>query len=235
MESFLSLAEEIGLSGASITVPHKEAVLPYLAAKSEVVSSIGACNTIVRPSGSNDGQGSQRWQGYNTDAQGFTDSLLEFTRLKDLRGKKICIIGAGGMARAVASEVSRLKGKALILNRTVPRARDVAAPYRFAWGGLDMENLKLMEKYTDIIIQATSVGMEPDIDSDPLWFYKFSGKEQLIDLVYKPAKSRCLIRAEEAGCKVLNGYDMLMRQARYQYEYFLGKEFPSSLVDRLEL
>jgi 3-dehydroquinate dehydratase/shikimate dehydrogenase len=237
IESFLRLGDEIGITGDSLTVPYKEAVLPYLASKSENVRSIGACNTIVmapnwgQACGSPDPDG---WQGYNTDAHGFSDALLEYSRLKDLRGRKICIIGAGGIARSVASVVSRLKGKALILNRTAVRARDVAMPYHFAWGGLDRESLKMMEKYTDIIIQATSVGMEPAIENDPLWFYKFSGKELVIDLIYNPSKTRCLIRAEEAGCKILNGYDILLRQARYQYEHFMGKEFPASLINRIE-
>jgi 3-dehydroquinate dehydratase/shikimate dehydrogenase len=229
IESFMRLSEEIGLSGAAITVPYKEAVLPYLTSKSEAVNAIGACNTIVQ--GSNTSPG---WQGYNTDAEGFSDALLEFSRLKDLRGKKVSIIGAGGMARAAASEISRLKGKALILNRTELRARDLAVPYHFAWGGLARESLKMMTKYADIIIQATSVGMEPDIEHDPLWFYEFSGKELVVDLVYKPAKTLCLARAEQAGCKILNGYDMMLRQARYQYKFFMGKEFPSSLINRLE-
>jgi 3-dehydroquinate dehydratase/shikimate dehydrogenase len=201
-----------------------------LASKSEAVNSIGACNTIIRaPVGEVQG-----WQGYNTDAKGFSDALLEFSHLKDLHGKKICIIGAGGMARAVASEVSRLKGKALILNRTEPRARNLAAPYHFAWGGLDRESLKMMRKYADIIIQATSVGMEPDIERDPIWFYEFSGKELVVDFVYRPAKTQCLVRAEQAGCKILSGYDMMIRQGQYQFKLFMGREFPSSLINRLE-
>jgi 3-dehydroquinate dehydratase/shikimate dehydrogenase len=226
IESFLQLGVDIGLSGAAITVPHKEAVLPYLATKSVVVDAIGACNTIVRSA--------QGWQGYNTNAKGFSDTLLEFSGLKDLHGKKVCIIGAGGMARAAASEVSRLKGKALILNRTELRAKNLAEPYHFAWGGLDRESFKAMKKYTDIIVQATSVGMEPDIEHDPLWFYEFNGKELVIDLVYKPEKTLCLARAEQAGCKILNGYDMMLRQARYQYKFFVGKEFSASLINRLE-
>ncbi|MDR0313319.1 MAG: type I 3-dehydroquinate dehydratase [Treponema sp.] len=226
IEFFLQLGTDIGLSGASITFPYTEAVLPYLTSQSDDVDSIGACNVIVKEA--------QGWQGYNTDAKGFSDALLDIFRLKDLHGKKICIIGAGGMARAAASEVFRLKGKALILNRTELRARDLAVPYNFAWGRLDRESLKMMKKYTDIIIQATSVGMEPDIEQDPLWFYEFSGKELVADLIYKPEKTRCLARAEQAGCKILNGYDILLRQAQYQYKYFMGKEFSSSLINKLE-
>ncbi|MDR2617317.1 MAG: type I 3-dehydroquinate dehydratase [Treponema sp.] len=225
IQSFLRLAEELGVAGVSVTVPYKEAVIPFLSYKSEQVKSIGACNTIVASP--------QGWMGYNTDAQGFSDSLLEFSGRRDLKGRKITIIGAGGAARAVAAEVYRLKGKALILNRTAVRAREVAFPYRFAWSGLDAQGIALMDKYADIIIQTTSVGMEPKADADPIEFYQFRGKELVMDVIYKPEKTRCLQRAEAAGCRILNGYDMLLRQARYQYKYYTGKEFPPSLINRV--
>ena len=223
--SFLRLAEEIGISGVSVTVPFKEEILPFLAHKSNEVISIGACNTIVA--------GPEGWTGYNTDAAGFSGSLLSFIGRKDLRGRRLTIVGAGGAARAAASEVHRLKGKALILNRTQARARALAESYRFAWAGLDSRGADLMDKYSDIIIQASSVGMTPNVDADPIEFYKFSGRETVMDLIYRPAKTRCLRRAEAAGCRILNGYDMLMRQARLQYVYFMNKEFPPSLVTRV--
>jgi 3-dehydroquinate dehydratase/shikimate dehydrogenase len=227
IHALIRLAGEIKISGLSVTVPYKEAVLPFLSYKSDVVKSIGACNTIV--------SGDQGWAGYNTDGPGFTDSLLEFSGRKDLRGRKITIVGAGGVARAVAAEVHKLKGKALILNRTAVRARDVALPYKFAWAGLDNKGIEMMYNYSDIVIQTTSVGMEPHAYADPIEFYQFTGKELVMDLIYKPAKTRCLIRAEAAGCRILNGYDMLIRQARYQYTHFMGKEFPPSLISRVTI
>ena len=226
IESMLRFSEEIGILGISVTVPHKETVIPFLNITTENVKSIGACNTIMA---SQNG-----WIGHNTDAPGFSESLLEFSGLKDFRKKKISIIGAGGVARSVASEVFRLRGKAMVLNRTVMRAREIALPYRFAWGGLDSQGIKMMEKYSDIIIQTTSVGMEPDTGYDPLQYYNFTGNELVVDLIYKPPKTLCLLRAEAAGCKTLNGYDMLMRQARHQYKFFMEKEFPASLANRLE-
>jgi shikimate 5-dehydrogenase len=90
-----------------------------------------------------------------------------------------------------------------------------------------------MEKYSHIIIQTSPVGMEPDTDSDPLEFYKFSGNETVMDFIYEPAKTLCLERAEKAGCRVINGLDMLHRQAQYQYAYFMNKEFPPSLISRV--
>ncbi|MDR2101351.1 MAG: type I 3-dehydroquinate dehydratase [Treponema sp.] len=226
IHSFMQLAEEIGLLGVSVTVPYKKEVLPYLVQKSDDVLAIDACNTLVR--------NSRGWVGLNTDMPGFTDSLLKFIDRKNLKGKRSTIIGAGGVARAVAAEIYRLGGKALILNRTPIRARDLASRYHFAWGSLGGQGIELMDKYQDIIIQTTSAGMEPDIDLDPLELYTFSGREMVMDLIYKPEMTRCLKRAADAGCRILNGYDMLIRQAQYQYVHFMGREFPPQLMSRVK-
>ena len=224
--AFMELAREMGVSGLSVTVPYKEAVLSFLGEQSAEVQSIGACNTLSRcPRG---------WLGTNTDARGFSDSLLEFAGKKNLRRRKIVIIGAGGVARAAAYEVNRLGGKALILNRTVHKARTLAFPYKFAWGGLDHQGIELMHKYRDIIIQTSSVGMEGSDALDPLELYRFSGKEEVMDLVYKPAITPFLRRASEAGCRIINGHDMLIRQARSQYARFMGKDIPEQLLARVQ-
>jgi 3-dehydroquinate dehydratase/shikimate dehydrogenase len=225
IESFMALAEEIGFRGFSVTVPYKEAVLPFLNQKTAEVAAIGACNTVVRFAGG--------WMGTNTDTRGFSDSLLEFIGRKNLRGKKITIIGAGGAAKAAAAEVHRLGGKALILNRTILRARNLAAPYKFLWGGLDNQGVEMMDKYSDIIIQTSSVGMEGKEPGDPLDAYTFSGREAVMDLIYQPELTPFLERAAVAGCRILNGFDMLVRQARYQYTEFMGKEFPAQLMTRV--
>jgi 3-dehydroquinate dehydratase/shikimate dehydrogenase len=226
VESLISLADEIGISGISISVPYKEKILPYLAGRSEKATAIGACNTLVK--------GSEGWMGYNTDAPGFSDSLLAYIGKKDLKGRKITIIGAGAAAKAAAYEVSRLRGKALILNRTPAKARSLAEPYRFAWAAFDSRGAVMMEKYSDIIIQASSSGMTPHADSDPIEFYKFSGREIVMDFIYEPPRTPCLKRAEQAGCGILNGSDLLYRQARYQYAFFMNREFPPSLVSRVK-
>jgi 3-dehydroquinate dehydratase/shikimate dehydrogenase len=225
IDSFMSLAEEIDVSGFSVTVPYKESILPFLSQKSNVVNSVGACNTVIRFA--------KGWMGTNTDTMGFSDSLLEFIGKKNLRGKKITIIGAGGAARAVVSEVHRLGGKALILNRTILRARALAAPYKVLWGGLDNQGVAMMDKFSDIIVQTSSAGMEGNETGDPLENYTFSGREAVMDLIYKPEVTPFLKRAAGAGCRILNGYNMLIRQARYQYAQFMGKDFPVQFMSRL--
>jgi 3-dehydroquinate dehydratase/shikimate dehydrogenase len=261
---FMALAEELDLSGVSVTVPYKEAILDYLGSMSDEVERIGACNTISR--------GPQGWRGINTDMRGFSDSLLAFIAavsargrdkadkpdgpdkfdkpgpwkiglpgprrsagLSGLKGKRVTVIGAGGAARAVAAELYRLGARALILNRTLTKARNLAAPYRFLWGGLDERGVNQMERFSDIIIQTTPAGMEGSPDRDPLELYPFSGKEIVMDLVYKPELTPFLQRAAAAACPVLNGYDMLIRQARYQYVQFLKREFPQALLARVNI
>jgi 3-dehydroquinate dehydratase/shikimate dehydrogenase len=222
--SFMNLASEINLQGVSVTVPYKEKVLPYVNSKTAEVESLGACNTLIA--------GPQGWSGANTDARGFSDSLLDFTGKKDFKGKRITIIGAGGVARAVAAEIFRLKGKALVLNRTQLRARELAAPYRFASAALDDRGAELMSGYNDIIVQTTSVGMDPDLEGDPLDLYSFTGTEVVMDLIYKPERTAFLTRAAKAGCRVLNGHDMIIRQAKYQYSCFFGREYPTRIVSQ---
>jgi len=226
---FFTLAKELDVQGLSITVPYKESVLPYLAKRSPQVLAIGACNTVYK---SNDG-----WYGENTDCKGFSDSLLQFIGKKNLKYLKVCIIGAGGVARAVAGEIYRLGGKAVILNRTVHKAKNIAAQYKFKWGGLDDHGIEIMSKYNNIIIQTSSVGMEgyneENSSNDPLELYSFSGKEAVMDLIYTPPVTPFLKRAAAAGCKTINGYDMVIRQACLQYGLFTGSEIPPQLLSRL--
>ena len=213
---FMELAKEMDIQGLSVTVPFKEAILPYLGQRSAMVQAIGACNTLYRKD--------DLWVGDNTDYAGFSSSLLNFLGKKNLKRKKITILGAGGVSRAVAAEVYNMGGKALILNRTVHKAKEIAALYKFRWGGLDNNGVELMSKYNDIIIQTTSAGMEGHDESDPSELYTFTGKEAVMDLIYTPPQTPFLKRAAAAGCKTLNGYDMVIRQACLQYANFFGRE-----------
>ncbi|MDR1389369.1 MAG: type I 3-dehydroquinate dehydratase [Treponema sp.] len=227
LEGFLELAREIKLLGASITVPYKEEIIPFLEETSDVVSAIGACNTILF--------NGEKWSGINTDTSGFSESLLSVMNRKHFKGLKFTIIGAGGAAKAVAHEIFRLKGKCLVLNRGAVRARDLAHHYHFKWGGLDSGSLDLMDSYSDAIIQTTPVGTFPNLESDPFPQYPFKGSEVVMDLIYNPQRTAFLKRAQAGGCTIVNGFDMLVRQAKYQYQFFLDRDFPDQLIPRLKL
>ena len=211
-------ADLVGIDGVSITSPYEEAVIPYLTGRSDEVERIGVCNIAVRsPSG---------WHGYNTAAGGFSESILTLLGRKTLRWKRVALIGAGAVARAVAEELYRLGARACILNRTELRAKELAERYRFEWGGLDGRGIQLLERYNSIIIQATVAGKEPDTEADPLALYRFRGRETVLDLIYRPEKTHLLQRAQAAGCVVLSGRDMLERQVSRQFKFFTGMEYP---------
>jgi len=225
LNDLLDVAEELNVQGLSVTVPYKESVLERLAGRSAAVRSIGACNTIYRNNGG--------WYGENTDCTGFSESLLEFINKKNLKRQKVTIIGAGGVARAVAAEIFRLGGQALILNRTVHKAKNIASQYNFRWGELDSQGMEKIPKYSNIIIQTTSAGMEGHENVDPLELYNFTGNEAVMDLIYTPQETPFLKRAAASGCRIINGYGMVIRQACLQYLRFTGKEIPRQILSMI--
>ncbi|HZK19783.1 MAG TPA: shikimate dehydrogenase, partial [Treponemataceae bacterium] len=217
----IDFANKVGVRGLSVTFPHKESILQELKQISEKTGAIGACNTIIH--------GDSGWQGHNTDAIGLKKALIAFTGFKSFRRKRVAIIGAGGAAKAAANVVKELKGHCCIFNRTVSRAREIAENYGFKYAFLGLESLDLLESYSDIIIQATSIGMKNKSAShekeDPLGFYDFRGHECVYDIVYEPKKTPLLQRAEKAGCKIKNGYTMLQYQAYEQFKLFTGEDY----------
>jgi 3-dehydroquinate dehydratase/shikimate dehydrogenase len=220
IEEALENLKIFNANGAAITIPHKEVVLPYLSFQSTDVQRIGACNTLVaREEGG--------WAGYNTDADGFELSVLEFLQREDFKGMKVTLIGAGGAAKSVALSLFRKGAECVILNRTTSIARALARKYGFIWGPLDDRAIDVVSRYSDLIVQATSLGMKGGIDGDPLEFYEFDGHEKVYDLIYKPSITPLLARAAEAGCKTANGYTMLRYQAMGQYKLWMGETAPS--------
>jgi 3-dehydroquinate dehydratase/shikimate dehydrogenase len=115
----MDFAKQLNIKGFSVTIPHKETVIPLLREIDSEAEEIGACNTVINFNGT--------WKGYNTDCIGFEKALLEFSKLKNLKHKKVAIIGAGGASRAICYEIKKLGGKACVFNRTLAKARLVAS------------------------------------------------------------------------------------------------------------
>lgn len=216
--SFFALADALGMKGASVTVPLKECLQPFLASLSPAAKDIGACNTVLKTDAG--------WEGHNTDAAGFRRALLEFLEGQDPAGLRATIIGAGGAARAVAHVLAELGLSCLVVNRDGGKARALARDYGFAFATGDERASDLVADHADLIVNATSVGMEGGQPGDPLSWYDFSGREAVYDLIYKPERTRLLARARAAGCRVCNGYGMLRYQAAEQFRIWTGREPP---------
>lgn len=223
MAESLEFAAELDIKGMAVTVPYKHDAMELADEIGVEVGEIGACNTLVKSF--------SQWVGHNTDAIGFQRALEEFLEVKKLHRRKVAIIGAGGASRAIAFAVKQMGGKACIFNRTVQRAKQIAEDFGFEYAPLDPECLPVLDRYSDIIIQTTKVGMnsddEPNKENNPLWFYQFKGNENLFDIVYDPAVTPIMKVAESAGCKVCNGYAMLKYQGYKQFKYFTGVDYES--------
>lgn len=217
----IDFCNRVGVQGMSVTVPHKETVLPELETIDEEVADIRASNTIVKTDSG--------WTGYNTDASGFTTALQEFLGVEKLRHRRVAIIGAGGAARAIAYAIKKMGGKACIFNRTLANAKIIADKYGFSYAPLGPDAIFDLELYSDIIIQTTSVGngyYGPSNEAnDPLYFYNFKGTENVYDIIYSPEITPMMSRAIASGCKVSNGYSMLKHQGYRQFKLFTGVDY----------
>lgn len=180
------------IEGINVTIPHKEAIIPYLDELSEAVHHIGACNCIQIKNGIK--------TGFNTDVIGFERSLQK--KLKPDH-KKALVLGTGGAAKAVLYVLKKRFIEALQVSRT-PSATSIS------YGDITVDT---MNEY-NLIINTTPLGMYPNIDQFPsLPYHALSEKHYLYDLVYNPAKTMFLQKGEEHGACIENGQDMLIIQA----------------------
>ncbi|MCR4939826.1 MAG: type I 3-dehydroquinate dehydratase [Treponemataceae bacterium] len=238
IEEAMEFAEETNIRGFSVTNPFKKEIVPNLRQISEKVGDTGVCSIAVNRG--ND------WIGYNTEPEGLQKALCEFLAAKNLAHRRVSIIGGGSVARAAALAVKQLRGKACVFNRTLSKAKRIAEQYGFKYAALEPGAIDLLELYSDLIIQTTSVGQNYKKDlqagkqaesyqpydyqeirnnpeNDPIYFYKFRGHEAVYDVIYNPSKTPLLERAENAGCRVANGYTLLEFQAVRQFELYTGK------------
>ncbi|MEL3905462.1 MAG: type I 3-dehydroquinate dehydratase [Treponema sp.] len=215
IKEVIDFAGSAGLSGLSVTHPFKFDIIPFLDSLCAASQGCGAVNTVVYTQG--------RREGYNTDIDGIIRALQEFLHTKMLRFRRVAIIGTGGAAHAAAHAVYQLRGKACIFGRTAEKAEKLAKRYGFKYAVLDSSSIPLLKKYSDVMIQATSIGTREH--EDPLEFYVFSGSEHVFDIIYAPEKTKMLKRAENAGCRISNGYAMLRYQAYKQFELFTGESY----------
>jgi 3-dehydroquinate dehydratase/shikimate dehydrogenase len=216
----LQAARVMGVGGLSVTVPHKEAVLPLLSKPDALVQAVGACNTALWDSST------AGWAGTNTDVEGFISPLRGLYGGKIPGGLRATVIGAGGAARAVVYALAGQGADILILGRTPERARALAQSAKGRWAELDDSAYALMESYSDLIVQTTPLGMDPQPERDPIPGYRFSGREIVYDLVYNTSMTGLLSRARRAGCGIIEGKQMLLAQAYAQFEMFCGRAYP---------
>ncbi len=180
------------LNGFNITIPYKEAIIPYLDFKNEIVEEIGACNCVKITNG--------KLYGYNTDVVGFKESLLKFLQPPHTHA---LVLGTGGAAKAVKYVLQQLNIKYLTVSR---QATNQSVLYE------DVDE-KMIRKHT-LIINTTPVGMYPGVEAAPAIPYQYITTNHLLyDLIYNPTETRFLQQGKNRGAVICNGYEMLLLQA----------------------
>lgn len=205
----------LSICGASVTIPHKEAVIPLLDEVDPIARKIGAVNTLhlVKREGANILCGS------NTDWIGANRALQEKTELK---GKRITILGAGGSARALGFGFLDAGAEVLVCSRTETRGRALADELGCGWQPLTAAG----ELHGEILVNATSVGMAPSVDSSLMPVQALARYEVVMDIVYAPLTTRLLNEAAQQGCSTVNGLEMLLYQGVAQFELWTGRRAP---------
>ena len=220
-------AYALNLLGVNVTVPYKRDVIPYLKEIDPLAETIGAVNTLVRTEGG--------FKGYNTDMPGLYRAMCE-DGVK-IEGEDVLILGAGGVARAVAILAAQ-KGvrQIVILNRTPEKAQRIADEVN-ALADRGLARARRLAEYADIpgdgylAIQATNVGMFPKTEEavvEDAFFYKKI--KTGYDLVFNPARTRFMRLTEESGGRAFGGLKMLLYQGIIAYELWTGARVDAELA-----
>lgn len=214
------------LRGLSVTIPHKENAIARVGKENtdELSRRIGAINTIAI---ANDGSLS----GTNTDYAAAIDALcsaMEISR-SDLSGRKVAVVGAGGVARAITAALRHYRSDVTVYNRTFSRAEKLADEFDACARPLH----EVAELSSEIAINCTSIGMHPDIDKSPIPADALSRVRVVFDTIYNPLQTRLLREASNAGCVCVSGLEMFINQAVAQFEFWTKKTAPREIMQEV--
>ena len=224
LDEFLMAASRWPLAGLSVTIPHKEAVLKHAAHVDDLVKSIGAANTLSFTAAG--------ITAANTDASAAVESLAAALQGDDqveaegLGLKTTLVLGAGGAARAVAFGLKKKGVEVTVTSRTVDRARKIAAEV----GCKSVEWAARHRMPYDCIVNATPVGMHPNVDESPYDKEHLRPYMVVFDTVYNPESTLLIKEARSAGCRTVTGVEMFVRQAAIQYRIWNGAEPPPQVM-----
>ena len=219
--------------GANVTIPCKEKIIPLLDELSDTAARIGAVNTVVNRSG--------RLMGFNTDVEGFVTSLREDADYR-LRNRKVVVLGAGGVARAVVFALLNEEVTSVtVFNRSLERGRMLVRSFARAAGRIPLAAPPWTELETsvalqdcDLLVNCTSIGMRfSATETETPLEASLIPKDALVyDLVYNPEETPFLREAKKAGAETLGGLSMLVYQGAASFELWTGEKAPVDIMLR---
>jgi len=226
LEGAIATARVLKMAGMNVTHPHKIKIQSLLDKLDKSAELVGAVNTVKNDRG--------KLIGYNTDGAGAVRALK--SEAGELAGRRVLLLGAGGAARAIAFSLVKEGAKLNIANRTTSRAKELTAAIRKSIGtnvgliNLNRKELSETIKNTDIIINATTIGMHPNVNHTLLTADLMHKGLIVNDIVYEPLQTRLLTEAKKAGARTVTGLGMLIHQAALSFEIWTGRRAPIKVM-----
>ena len=216
----------LGIHGLNVTMPHKNAVIAYLDEVDSTAKFLGSVNTILNDNG--------KLLGFSTDGIGALNALRE--NGVNLSGKKVLLLGGGGAAKAIAFALAKEVNELSILNRTPEKTKALTDALsgkfgeKVTAGSLAPSTIQENLQDADVLINATSVGMHPNVEQSlvaPQWL---KPDLTVMDIVYNPIETKLAKDAKVVGAKVVNGVEMLIFQGAASFEIWTGCSAPVEVM-----
>jgi shikimate dehydrogenase len=221
----------LGVHGLNVTMPHKSTVIGYLDKVDPAVKFLGSANTILNENG--------KLSGFNTDGVGALKALRE--NGAEMSEKKVLLLGAGGAAKAIAFSLAEEVGELVVLNRAAEKAKELAETLgrmfnrKVVGDALSSGAIARNLRDSDILINATSVGMKPNLSQSlvaPQWL---KSDLAVMDIVYNPVETKLARDAKAAGAKVISGVEMLIYQGAASFEIWTNRSAPIEIMRKAAL
>lgn len=231
VEAAVNGMRALNMRGLNVTMPHKSTVINYLDRVDLSAQIVNSVNTILNKE--------NLLFGFNTDGVGALKALRE--NGVEPKGRKVLLLGAGGAARAIAYTLAKEADELAILNRTVKEAQNLAKLLgralnkKFVAGPLSPGEIQQNLQDSDILVNATSVGMKPNADESPVAPKLLRPDLAVMDIVYNPLETKLAQSAKAAGAKVVSGVEMLIYQGAASFEIWTGKSAPVEVMRKATL
>jgi shikimate dehydrogenase len=226
VENAVNGMRALNIRGLNVTMPHKSTVMNYLDRTDLSAQIVNSVNTILNKE--------SKLFGFNTDGIGALKALKE--NGVEPKGRKVLLLGAGGAARAIAYTMAKEADELAVLNRTMKEAQalakllEKAANKKIVAGSLSPVEIQHNLQDSDILINATSIGMKPKADESLVAPKLLRPDLSVMDIVYNPIETKLAKDAKAAGAKVISGVEMLIYQGAASFELWTGKSAPVEVM-----
>ena len=231
VESAVNGMRALNIRGLNVTMPHKSTVIKHLDRVDLSAQIVNSVNTVLNKE--------NLLFGFNTDGVGAFKALKE--NGVDPKGRKVLLLGAGGAARAIAYTMAKEADELAVLNRTVKQAQALSKLLeksfnkKISTGSLSPSDIQNNLQDSDILINATSVGMKPKAEESPVPTKLLRSNLTVMDIVYNPLETKLAKDSMAAGARVVSGVEMLIYQGAASFELWTGKSAPIEVMRQAAL